>query len=304
MNAEMAFEPYTFEQGLEIKLQERYPDSTISIFDVERNNGVKYRALLITNPESNISPTIYLDDYKKQYERTHDLDEICDAIAKQNDEHATERFDVDSILDFENAKGRICAKLINKAKNEHLLEEMPHRDFLDLALVYYVWVEKFEGIASVLIRNDMLSRWNVDEEEIYTHAMENTPELLPANIISMDDMVRSILGENNMMAEGASDCLGGFMYIVTNAQRSLGASVMLYPQLLKQLADSLDSDFYIIPSSLHEILIVSGKEDGLNQEGLLDMVQQVNATSVRDEDFLADNVYFYTRESDEIKALF
>ena len=303
MNAALAFEPYTFEQGLEIKLQERYPDSTISIFDVEKNNGVMLRALTIKNPESNISPTIYLDGYSRQYEETHDLDEICDEITKLNEQNAVEGFDVNTILDFERVKGRICAKLVNRTKNAHLIEGAPHRDFLDLTVVYYVCLEQFEGVASILIRNDMLTRWNVDEEEIYTHAMENSPELLPVSFMPIGDVIKSMI-ESGTVADETFESANNLMYVATNTQRTFGASVLLYPQFLKQVADTVQSDFYVIPSSLHEVLIVPDWNIGLNKEELLAMVKEVNSTTVRDEEFLADNVYFYTRESDEIKALF
>ena len=101
----------------------------------------------------------------------------------------------------ERVKGRICAKLVNRTKNAHLIEGAPHRDFLDLTVVYYVFLEQFEGVTSILIRNDMLTRWNVDEEEIYTHAMENSPELLPVSFMSIGDVIKSMIESGTVADE-------------------------------------------------------------------------------------------------------
>ena len=303
MNAALAFEPYTFEQGLEIKLNERYPDATISIFDVAKNNGVKLRALTIKQPDSNISPTIYIDEFSEQYERTHDIDEICNAIAELNEENAVEQFDLKSVLDFDKAKTRICAKLINKAKNEQLLKGIPHRDFLDLSVVYYICLENFEGTASILIRNDMLTFWNV-EEEIYTYAMENSPRLCPVSFVSIEEVLQMMPDSTLAFEDEETEDEKLRIYVASSEQQTYGASVLLYPHFLQQVADTVQSDFYVIPSSLHEILIVTDRNEQTNQNELLEVVQEVNFTTVSDEEILADNVYFYSRESGELKAFF
>lgn len=304
MNAALAFEPYTFEQGLEIKLNERYPDATISIFDVAKNNGVKLRALTIKQPHSNISPTIYIDKFREWYESTHDIDEICNAIVEQNEENAVEQFDLMSVLDFNKAKTRICAKLINKAKNEQLLKGIPHRDFLDLSVVYYVYLENFEGTASMLIRNDMLTFWNVEEEEIYTYAMDNSPRLRPVSFMSIEEVIQRMPDCTLTFEDEETEDEKLRIYVASSEQQTYGASVLLYPHFLQHVADTVQSDFYVIPSSLHEILIVTDRNEQTNQNELLEVVQEVNFTTVSDEEILADNVYFYSRESGELKAFF
>lgn len=303
MNAPVAFEPYTFEQGLEIKLSEKFPNSTVSIFDVDKNNGVKLRALTIVSPERSISPTIYLEDFRNRYEQTRDMDEICDEIAKIHEANSNEKFDVDSVLDFERVKTRICAKLINTAKNEALLREVPHRDFLDLSIVYYVFLEEFEGTASMLVRNVFLDSWGVDEEEIYSCAMENLPKLRPEKIMTMENVLQMMLGSTEAFDDLQEDGKS-LMYVATSSQQTYGAAVLLYPQFLQRMADTVQSDYYIIPSSLHEVLIVPEYDGQMDKESILEMVKQVNSTSVKDEEILADNVYYYARERGEIVALF
>ena len=299
----LAFEPYTFEDGLQISLRKRYPDADISIFDVSKNNGVKLRALTIKKQNSNITPTIYIDGFMQRYERTHDMDEICEKIVEINENRSVENLDINMLRCFDNAKERICAKLINREKNTEMLAEIPHRDFLDLAVVYYISIEVCDGTASLLIHNGLVESWNVDEEELYNIAIKNMPKLLPVGVKSLFQVVSGMVDDTDVDIDEAIQGISESMYVVTNEMKTFGAAVLLYPGFLKQMADHVQSSFYIIPSSIHEVIVVLDTDELTDAEGLLEMVKHVNE-SVATEELLADNVYYYDRESDKIKALF
>lgn len=170
MNEALAFEPYNFEEGIKLKLQERYPESNIVFQNVQKNNGVMLRAITIVNPGSNISPTIYLNNFEKQYEETHDVDEICNKIAELNEKHEGVEFDVDSVVNFSKVKTRICAKLISRERNRNLLKTVPYRDFLDLAVVYFVSVKEMD-FASILIHDNLLFKERLWKRDIWKDIM-------------------------------------------------------------------------------------------------------------------------------------
>lgn len=302
MNEALAFEPYNFEDGLKVKLQEKYPESSIVFQNVQKNNGVMLRAITIVNPDSNISPTIYLNDFKKQYEETHDIDKICNKIAELNEKHEAVEFDVDSVVNFSKVKTRICAKLISRERNRNLLKTVPYREFLDLAVVYFVSVKEMD-FASILIHDNLLSRWGVTEEELYSCAMENMPKLFPESFLPMTQVLRSMIADEFVDDEILAE-IDDVIYVATNKKKVFGAAVMLYPHFLEHVREVIGSNFYIIPSSVHEILIIPEAKAGLNQEELLETVQTVNSTQVSDEEILADNVYYYNSESKKIEALF
>lgn len=302
MNDALAFEPYTFEDGLKLKLQERYPESNIVFQNVQKNNGVMLRAITIVNPDSNISPTIYLNDFKKQYEETHDIDEICNKIAELNEKHEAVEFDVDSVVNFSKVKTRICAKLISRERNRNLLKTVPYRDFLDLAVVYFVSVEEMD-FASILIHDNLLSRWGVTEEELYSCAMENMPKLFPKSFLPMTQVLRGMITDEFVDDEILAK-IDDVIYVATNKKKVFGAAVMLYPRFLEHVREVIGSNFYIIPSSIHEILVIPETKAGLDKEELLETVQTVNSTQVSNEEILSDNVYYYNSESKKIEALF
>ncbi len=302
MNEALAFEPYTFEDGLKVKLQEKYPESSIVFQNVQKNNGVMLRAITIVNPDSNISPTIYLNDFKKQYEETHDIDEICNKITELNEKHEGVEFDVDSVLNFSKAKTRICAKLISRERNRNLLKNVPYREFLDLAVVYFVSVKEME-FASILVRDNLLGRWGVTEEELYRCAMENMPKLFPESFLPMTQVLRGMITDEFVDEEVLAE-IDDVIYVATNKKKVFGAAVMLYPHFLEHVREVIGSNFYIIPSSIHEILVIPEIKSGLDKEELLETVQTVNDTQVSNEEILADNVYYYDDNSKKIKALF
>ena len=302
MNDALAFEPYNFEDGLKLKLQERYPESELLFHDVEKNNGVKYRALTITKLDCNISPTIYIDEYSRHYEETHDMDEICQQISEMYEKYGNVEFDIDSVVNFERVKTKICAKLINRVKNMSLLKYVPYREFLDLAVVYFISVEGI-GNASVLIRDGLVDRWGVTEEELYSCAMQNTPLLFPENILPMSEVLKDMLSVE-AMPEDAFAVIEDTIYVATNQSKIFGAAVLLYPRFLEHEAEALGRNFYIIPSSVHEVLIIPAEKIEQDADELLEMVKEVNTTQVSDEEVLSDNVYYYDREKNEVKALF
>lgn len=302
MNEALAFEPYTFEDGLKVKLQEKYPESSIVFQNVQKNNGVMLRAITIVNPDSNISPTIYLNDFKKQYEETHDIDEICNKIAELNEKHEGVEFDVDSVVNFSKVKTRICAKLISRERNRNLLKTVPYHEFLDLAVVYFVSVKEME-FASILIHDNLLEKWGVTEEELYSCAMQNTPLLFPENILPMSEVLKDMLSVE-AMPEEAFAVIEDTIYVATNQSKIFGAAVLLYPRFLEHEAEALGRNFYIIPSSVHEVLIIPAEKIEQDADELLEMVKEVNTTQVSDEEVLSDNVYYYDREKNEVKALF
>ena len=151
---------------------------------------------------------------------------------------------------------------------------------------------------SILIYNTHLDMWNINAEELDVVAEENTPSLCPVCVQSMWEVLAEMMGELHAAREKASTD----MLIMSNLSKVHGAAVMLYPGCMEQMANRLQSNFYILPSSIHETIILPTKEFD-NPKHLLEMVREVNATMVKDEEILGDNVYLYERDKQEIKII-
>lgn len=197
--------------------------------------------------------------------------------------------------DFEQAKERVAYRLVNYEANRKLLEDVPHVPFLNLAKVFYVAVYSEEfGNGSILIHNNHQQLWGVTTEELNEIATENTPKLFPAEILSMEEVLRKAAPE---MARSFDIPEQETPYMISNMEKSYGAAVMCYPSIIKELAERRQSDLIIIPSSVHELLVLTYEED---IEAFRWMVRDVNATQLQPEEVLANSVYVYRRETNSI----
>lgn len=271
-------------------------ETDVSLTTVQKNNGVVLKGVMIKEKNINTAPTIYLEAYYQLYQEGKDFEEILQEFMKVYKE-ARQRgeFDVRLFTRFEKARHRILYKLVNYERNVDLLEQIPHVRFLDLAVVFYYLVEKQHlGSAIILIRNSHLEHWGVDCDEIYGWAKKNTPLQMPSEIMRMSELLQEALDVEVPLDEDAP------MYILSNSQRNLGASCILYPDILKNFSGMIENDFYILPSSIHEVILlpVCAEE---NPVRLQEMVKEVNESQVEVQEQLSDQVYFYDRKSERLR---
>ena len=264
-----------------------------SIHQTLKNNNTDRIGILLTDESTNIHPTIYLEEFYQQYLDGRDIFDIAHNITNIYSEiRFEETWDTEQILNFEYAKDKIVFKLIHYEKNQRLLEDIPHLKYLDLAIVFYLLLDRTEkGTASVLITNDMLKHWEQSLLKIHCYATTNTPRLLTAELMPMNDVILELLGDNDVEYEPDEE---NDMYILSNEQRHFGAACILYASVLEDIGKILDDDYYILPSSIHEVIILSAKYTS-SQKDLDEMISEINNTQVSEEEILADHAYYYSR---------
>lgn len=297
----------TVKEAVEASLGKGY---VVNINEVLKNNDTHLTGLTIRTEESNIAPTIYLEGMFERYKAGNAaIPVIVSEILSVYESHKTTMsFDASLVTDFSACKERICYKLVNADRNRELLADAPHIIVCDdLAVLFYILVSNDgEGTATITVRNNMTDLWGVDEDELFKIALINTQRLFRGSVMSMASVMMELLSdrmdeENTKefydMVVSDEDMVP--MYVCTNTQKINGAGVLLYKDLLKEFADRVGSDFYILPSSVHEILLVPVSKE-MQIEYLRSMVREVNATQVAPEEVLSDNVYIYRREDDKI----
>ena len=175
-------------------------------------------------------------------------------------------------------RSKIVYKLINYNANRKLLSLVPHKKILDLAMVYYCILGDIEdGNATALIYNSNIKNWHIKEDELYRTAVSNTPKLLPVKIYEMSELIKYVDTEEGRYSLDDPWCSN--LYVLTNKSRINGAAGIMYEGVLKKLADKLESDIYILPSSIHEVIILP-KSTMFNKEELMAMVRDVNTEGV------------------------
>ncbi|MCI8887673.1 MAG: hypothetical protein HFG70_06260 [Hungatella sp.] len=286
--------------ALQSQLGEHYK---LMLHKVPKNNGMVLDGLSIMKKNNGPSPTIYLNSYYERYLEGIPFASIVKEILQIYEENSSFVYPDFSILnDFSLLKEKVVYKLIHTASNEDLLSDMPHIAYLDLSIVFYLFLEKNEyGQMTALIHNDHMKTWNTSLEELYHLASVNTPRLLPPELKSMSEVMKSIAKEHlgrDYREEFIDDLLSAPvvspLYVLTNSSGICGACAILYPDKLKNFADLLEKDLVILPSSIHEVLLIP-YEDKLSFDQLTEMVSHINRAEVPVEDRLSDQVYYYSR---------
>ncbi len=282
-----------FAEAVRAEFEKRIEKSVI-VQKLNKNNGIVLYGLTVLEDEINISATIYLEPYYEVYEDTG-MEYIVDRLERVYEENKPEQsFDISKILDYESIKENLRAKLINYELNREFLKEVPHRRFLDLAIVAYISLEmeeEIEGNATITVKNNLQQTWKVDTEELIDTALENIKgDVVVANMSEYVDM--SLFGNTENLFD---------IYVLTNRLKLHGAVAMLQKDRLKQFSDELKKEtLTILPSSIHECLIINAEDAPKDIDELREMVKEVNETVVSDQDILSNNVYIYNRTTDKI----
>lgn len=295
---------------------------------VLKNNGVKLTGIIIMEEEENCVPNIYLNSYYEEFKEGRCMRDIVYEITKYYEKHKVSgKVNMDCFSDYEKMKGNICYRLIHYEKNIELLKQIPHIKYLDLAIVFYCMVQNESiGNGSILIRNEHINKWNIDLQTLYNKAIENTRVLLKGTITPMEDVIcemmkRKMIYEiessvhrqmssnitvteemvepiiQEMMQSVYSEAKGPKMYVASNESKNYGATTILYESFLENFANKTESDYYILPSSIHEVILIPVGNEPDEVFQLKKMVYEVNRTELDDEEVLSDSIYLFKRSS-------
>ena len=272
----------------------------ISLARVPKNNGVKLDALSIMMPGSNIAPTHYLDAYYRDFCGGAPIKDLAERILKENRWYGSPDFAEGGLFgEFDKISKNLRYRLINYDMNRELLQSVPHVRYLDLAKIYYFVIENGLGnYASSYVRLEDLKSWELTERELDEQAEENMPEFEPPRFESICDILEKMSGGFHMYEEEGmfSPEMFAPMYVLSNRSRYYGASCMLYPGLLDDLSGKFDTGYYILPSSIHELIILPDMGVYSRRE-LEEMVTEINQSHVEREEVLSNHVYYYSRFS-------
>lgn len=306
------FNFHEFKDYVQMNLVEVLPDDLkdahIVINEVVKNNGLLLHGLTVTPKGRNIAPNVYLEGYFKQYEEGKELEDVMNMIVKTvvSNIEVPEEFGTiaKDYMNFEFVKDKIVMVAVNAERNANLLDQVPHQNREDLALIYKVLLESnSEGMASITIRNEHMSFWGVTSEQIHELAMENTRKILPVSVQSMNEIMREMFAQDDTLDDMALLMLDDMpptqqMYVISNSARTNGAASMFYEDTLSSLSEKLGTDLYILPSSVHEVIAVS--TDMGTPETLSEMVREVNGSQVSPEEQLSDHVYLFDSNAQKL----
>lgn len=260
-------------------------EAEVTVAKVNKNNGLVLTGIVVKG-HNNVAPTLYLEKFFEQHTNGTSLEEICDEILETLSEvEVKEDLDCSWFTDWEQVKEKMSMKLINLEANTKFLEEVPHMVFGDLAIIFQIVVESLPaGRGTITVRTEHAAAWGVDTDALYEAAKGNREDI---SIRPMYEVLSEMMGDVPMdlippMEEPV-------MYVMSNTEKINGAIALENLDVLKAFAEEHGS-FYILPSSIHECLLVPAEGD---EEELTAMVQEVNATQVADDEVLSNHAYYF-----------
>lgn len=272
-----------------------------------KNNNIEEYSLIINNNESSAGVVIYVDDlYEKITKFEISLDEAVDFVVSKYEESKHIHFKdfTANVQDFDTIKDKIYMKLVNAKDNDLYLHNMPYIPFCDLAIVFGIAVNiDKEGLNFITIKDSLFSFWNIDLQEIYEAAKINTPKLFPLKIEPITDVLSNCFLNEDKEAEEfitmkTMNQLFKDVYVLSNESYINGATVILYEEV-QNFLKSQEDNRCILPSSIHEVIVAPMR---LDIEDLINMVTEINETEVAATDVLSNSVYYYDKETNQIKV--
>lgn len=296
-----------FKETVFKRIEEKYKGKyKVCLMDIPKPTGETEVGLNISKGDVERGITFRLEDYYEHYGTEISMREaICDIcnIVDGNKESMDVSEEIEK--DFNVAKDKIVYRLINKQMNHKWLESVPHRDFFDMAIVYYILLSKDEnGQTSIEITNQHMKDWGVDEESLYKTAKENTPKLYPYQVEAVRDIILKMSKtekqddmEKQKMKEYLEDDEVFPLYELEQRDSINGATALIYPGVLKGIAEMLGSDLILFPACIYDVLI-SPYREGVEASDYKRMMKHMNESTLPFEEVLSSHVFRYSREED------
>ena len=283
-------------QDLKETLPEEFSQVTVNTCQVQKLQDESYFGLAVKPEGKPISISMDLRVFHQQLENGLEYEQVLEMISDKAVEGMEDapRVQAEDLLDYENIKDKLMIQVVAVKGNEEMLETIPHKEVEGMAVVYRVMLETEEDhSSSVLVTNNMLENMGVDKEELHKDAMESSEKNFPPTIRSLTEVLAEMMG----VPEEALPETQRPMYMATCNNGMNGASCMFYSDFMQQVTEMMQNDFFILPSSVHEILLL--EDNGMYKVSELKaMVREVNESEVQPKDRLSNDVFHYDHKRD------
>lgn len=286
-----------FEQFKEMILEDvgaHMPGVNLEMQQVSKLQGQSYEGLVVRPEGSPIGATLNLDQAYAEYQNNGSYERTLIGLENtiENALQSIPEVNANSLTDYENIKDSLTVQLIPTEANADKLQTIPHKEMEDMSIVYRIMVDSNrDGNATVLITNDLLKTYGVTAEQLHQDAMESSQRIAPPVVKNMSEVLAEMSGMDPEMFGG----MDSPMYVASTPNMTNGAGVISYPGFMEQAREKLGSDFYVLPSSVHEVILL--RDDGtMSDRELSQMVRDVNSSEVSPADRLSDQAYHYDSE--------
>lgn len=262
----------------------------------EQTNKVNqsYEAIVVKPEGGTIGASLKVESIFEHYNITGDYDAALSKAANTFAEAIDNmpKYGTQELSSYEKMKDKLAIEVIPADRNENLLQRIPHKLMEDMAIVYRIILDRTEdGTNTILVTNNLINQMGVTPEQLHQDALENAQKIRPAELNTLRDTLVELVGPE-MVSFMDEDGPESKIFVATVDDKMHGAGVIAYQEFMNEVSEKVGGDFYIIPASVHEVLIVPDLPN-MDIKSMEDMIHTVNATELRPEDILSEKLYHY-----------
>ena len=248
------------------------------------------------------SPTFYMERMYDQYKECGSFEKVMSNQAIYLEESLKYIPEDAYNLDFATMKDKIVFQVVNTKHNKEMIALCPHRNFMDLTVVYRVVLNvDDEGVSGFLITHDIAKIDDLSENLLFKLALENTRRMFPFKSERIEQTMSRMMRKWGACDEEIEDSFPDIddvpdcerVYVISNEYEFFGANALLYTDVIGKVAEKIGTDCYVLPSSVHDLVVLS--TDIFSESSrLMELVKQTNNEHVRVADRLSDSIYLYS----------
>lgn len=251
--------------------------------------------------------SVRVDEVYKAYHEGAKLNAIVNYIS--NDVLHAKNYNIydktKTLIDYDTAKSRLFVRLLNCDRNSDILKNVVHKTLGDIALTVCAIVDNRENLISTKILKSMVEKWRKTETDIFNEALENTYRATPPRIYKWEGVLcdESYAGESFMNDEDVCDLDKSFSgNILSTTRKTNGAVAVFLPGVAEKISELLDSDFYMVFTSIHEVMIHS-TGSGVDLKDLKLVLQDTLREATPSSDYLTEKIYKYNRRTHKFECV-
>jgi hypothetical protein len=300
----MKLNDYIEQVRLHIKeyLPKEFQAAEIIMQEQSKNNDMHIHTMSLRHSNMNSCPLMGLEDYHELYQNGMEMEDNFRLIGRNYLSAMNNvKFQQEMDVSYDYMKDKLFLNVVNAEKNQKMLDSVPHQRIEDLAVLYRCMVHSSgDNTGSILVNNKLLEGWGISKEALHEQAVQNMDRLFTPEFHSMEYTIAEIMGAPYTETEATQNASS--MFVLTNSKGYYGASHLCNPEILKQISEKMDGDYLILPSSVHEIIILREKED-MDISEIQEIVGSVNQTVVSQTEYLSDSVYHYDSQNQTLSII-
>lgn len=305
-----------FAKGVVKKIKDylppEYQDMDYQVTERLKNNDTCRVGISISSPGEETERVIYVEPFYEAIKDGESLEGVMEKIAGQikGSDEINSQIQGMCIKDFQQAKSHLSVGLVNTNANRRTLSHIPHKEIEDLSMICQISSPVADGVGTLNVTDDIQKMWKVSKETLFDTALANVRESDSYVMHDISDIVNEVVmgifpAENLLnVSEDVSSVSKESMYVLTSTNLNRGASAILCPKVMDKVSRMFPEGFYLLPSSIHEVLVLS--KDAMHAydaASLGSLVREVNETQVDREDVLSDRIYEYDKSRGAIRQV-